>query len=98
WRESGSEIQTTSKRSLHAKYMWLICARPPADTVARAHRGEAFINRRATRSSTADENLRERRSTVTYLVWPPRQTERKHPPPHSRSWGKRTHSPRRARR
>src|SRR5207244_8140745 len=50
--------------------MWLICARLPADTVARAHRGEAFINRRATRSSTADENLRERRSTVTCLVCP----------------------------
>src|SRR5438094_5916725 len=54
----------TSKRSLHAKYMWLMWARPPGDTVARAHRGEAFINRRATRSRVADENLRDLRSTV----------------------------------
>src|SRR5438105_15821533 len=55
--------------------MWLMWARPPGDNVARAHRGEAFINRRATRSRTAEENLRDRRSTVTYLVWPSRQTE-----------------------
>src|SRR5438094_4297850 len=44
--------------------MWLMWARPPGDTVARAHRGEAFINRRATRSRVADENLRDLRSTV----------------------------------
>src|SRR2546421_11500165 len=75
WRESGSEIQTTSNRSLHAKYMWLTWARPPADTVAKAHRGEAFISLRATRSRLADENRRERRSIVTHLVWPPRQAE-----------------------
>jgi len=65
WIESASEIQMTSKRSLHAKYMWLMWARPPGDTVARAHRGEAFINRRATRSSVTDENRRDLRSTVT---------------------------------
>src|SRR5438132_4870953 len=58
--------------------MWLMWARPPGDNVARAHRGEAFINRRATRSRTADENLRDRCSTVTYLVWPSRQTESNH--------------------
>src|SRR5437773_9768348 len=44
--------------------MWLMWARPPGDIVARAHRGEAFINRRATRSRVADENLRDLRSTV----------------------------------
>jgi len=43
----------------------LMCARPRADTVANEHRGEAFISLRATRSSLADENRRDRRSTVT---------------------------------
>src|SRR2546430_15926529 len=52
-----------------------MCARPPGDTVASAHRGEAFISRRATRWRTADENRRERRSTVTYLVWSSRQAK-----------------------
>src|SRR2546422_11420493 len=55
--------------------MWLTWARPAADTVAKAHRGEAFISLRATRSRLADENRRERRSIVTYLVWSSRQTK-----------------------
>src|SRR5438874_8443116 len=70
WRDSGSEIQITSKRSFHAKYIWLMCARPPGDTVDREQRGEAFINRRAARSSVADEKRRDLRSTVMPpLVW-----------------------------
>src|SRR6266550_5471165 len=71
WRDSGSEIQITSKRSFHAKYMWLMCARPPGDTVDSEQRGEAFINLRATRSSVADENRRDLRSTVTPIFWRP---------------------------
>src|SRR5258708_34580329 len=67
----------TSKRSVHAKYMWLMCARPPGAMVARAHRGAAFMRRRATRSSLADENRRAHRSTVTSLVWTPSQSESK---------------------
>src|SRR5437016_13177246 len=55
--------------------MWLTWARPPADTVAKAHSGEAFISLRATRSRLTDENRRERRSIVTHLVWLPRQAE-----------------------
>jgi hypothetical protein len=65
WRESASEIQITSKRSVHAKYIWLMCARPPGDTVAKAHRGEASMSGRATRSIRSDENRRDLRSTVT---------------------------------
>src|SRR5258708_38248820 len=75
WIESGSEIQMTSYRSLHAKYMWLMCARPRGDTVDNAHRGAAFIRRRATRSSFSDENRCFRCSTVTSLVWSPRPAE-----------------------
>jgi len=45
--------------------MWLMWARLPDDTVAKARRGEAFINRRATRSSRSEENRRDLRSTVT---------------------------------
>src|SRR5256885_2791964 len=41
-----------------------MCARPPGAIVARAQRGEAFINRRATRSRVEDENLRDLRSIV----------------------------------
>src|SRR5258706_15242419 len=77
WIESGSEIQMTSYRSLHAKYMWLMCARPRGDTVDNAQRGAAFIRRRATRSSFADENRCFRCSTVTRLVWRSRPAERK---------------------
>jgi len=44
--------------------MWLTCARPPGDTVAKAQRVDAFISRRATRSSVDEENLRDLRSTV----------------------------------
>src|SRR5260370_36176734 len=67
----------TLKRWVHAKYMWLMCARPPGAMVARAHRGAAFMRRRATRSSLADENRRAHRSTVTSLVWTPSQSESK---------------------
>src|SRR5207253_9673404 len=67
WRESGSEIQTTSNNPLRAKYMWLMCARPAGHTVARAHRGDAFIKRRARRSSRSEEKRRDRRSIVTAL-------------------------------
>ena len=51
WIDSGSEIQMTSKRSFQAKYMWLMCARPPGVTVASEQSGEVLINLRATRSS-----------------------------------------------
>src|SRR5207253_3506777 len=68
WRESGSEIQTMSNRPLRAKYMWLMCARPDGHTVASAHRGEAFMSRRARRSSRSDEKRRDRRSIVTAKV------------------------------
>ena len=46
-----------------------MCARPPGDTVAREQRGEAVISRRATASRRTEEKRRERRSTVTPLVW-----------------------------
>src|SRR5438270_12707225 len=55
--------------------MWLICARPPEDTVESEQRGEVLIRRRATISSRADEKRRALRSTVISLVWPARQSE-----------------------
>src|SRR5579864_7877677 len=68
--DPGSDIQNTSNLSFHAKYMWLTCARAPGATVAREQSGEAFISLRATFSNRPDEKRRERRSTVTPLVWP----------------------------
>jgi hypothetical protein len=46
--ESGSEAQNTSNESSQAKYIWLIWALPPGDTVASEHRGDAFMSRLAT--------------------------------------------------
>src|SRR5712691_795733 len=68
-RESGSEIQTTSNGPRQAKYMWLMCGRPPGQTVASEQRGDAFISLRARRSNCSDETRRDLRSIVTPLVW-----------------------------
>src|SRR5712691_12637178 len=68
-RESESEIQTTSNGPRQAKYMWLMCGRPPGQTVAREQRGDAFISLRARRSNGSDETRRDLRSIVTPLVW-----------------------------
>src|SRR5437870_13681193 len=68
-RESVSEIQTTSNGPRQAKYMWLMCGRPPGQTVAREQRGDAFISLRARRSNWSDETRRDLRSIVTPLVW-----------------------------
>src|SRR5207253_7625959 len=63
------------KRSVNAKYMWLMCARPPEETVESEQRGEVLIRRRAATSRRAEEKRRALRSTVTPLVWPARQSE-----------------------
>src|SRR5438309_7995587 len=55
--------------------MWLMCARPPEETVESEQRGEVFIRRRAATSRRADEKRRALRSTVTPLVWPARESE-----------------------
>ncbi|OLC63666.1 MAG: hypothetical protein AUJ02_02865 [Chloroflexi bacterium 13_1_40CM_3_65_12] len=64
-RESGSEIQHTSKESVQAKYMWLMYARPRGATVASAQRGAAFMSLRVTVSNRADDQCFALRSTVT---------------------------------
>src|SRR5207253_1810450 len=63
------------KRSVNAKYMWLMCARPPEETVESEQRGEMLIRRCAATSRRAEEKRRALRSTVTPLVWPARESE-----------------------
>jgi hypothetical protein len=46
-----------------------MCAREPRDTVAMAHRGEAFIKLRATLVSLIDDQRFARRSTVTVSAY-----------------------------
>lgn len=64
-RDSGSEIQHTSKDSAQAKYMWLMYARRGGDTVASAQRVDALMSLRATDSRRAAGHRFARRSTVT---------------------------------